>query len=112
MPQGRLLRQDDITQDSIKATAQKKLDKGTFQALTGEHGVLPAGALPSVKAANEQGQKAVLAALDDDKGPIVKAKAKAKAKAKEEAEKVEPKTVQELGSQRFRAFYYVNPISS
>ena len=87
MPQGRLLRQDDVTADTLKATATKKLDKDMFSALTGENGPLPTGALPSVKAATEQGQKAVLAALDDESKTVQKAKKQTRKAEDKEPEK-------------------------
>ena len=97
MPQGRLLRQDDVTADTLKATATKKLDKDMFSALTGENGPLPTGALPSVKAATEQGQKAVLAALDDESKTVQKAKKQTRKAEDKEPEKVTPKTPLEWG---------------
>ena len=97
MPQGRLIRQDDLTADTLKATATKKLDKDMFSALTGGHGALPTGALPSVKAATEQGQKAVLAALDDEVKTVNKAKKQPRKQDEKEAEKVTPKTTLEWG---------------
>lgn len=97
MPQGRLLRQDDVTADSVKATAVKKLDKDMFSALTGENGLLPTGALPSVRAATEQGQKAVMAALDDESKNVQKAKKPTRKAEDKEPEQVTPKTVLEWG---------------
>ena len=99
MPQGRVIRQDDVTADSLKAKATKTLDDNMFAALTGESGPLPCGALPSVKAATEQGQKAVLEALDDTSKTIVKEK-KRKPNPSEAAEPVKPKTLLEWGPQK------------
>ncbi|CAL1160360.1 unnamed protein product [Cladocopium goreaui] len=99
MPKGRLLRQDELVSESVSTKATKKLDQGLFNALTAEEGgILPAGALPAVKAASEAGQRAVLSALDDDGKQVMKPKRQQKAKPGE-AEKISPKTVLESGSQ-------------
>jgi len=99
MPKGRLLRQDELVSESVSTKATKKLDQGLFNALTAEEGgILPAGALPAVKAASEAGQRAVLSALDDDGKQVMKPKRQQRAKPGE-AEKISPKTVLESGSQ-------------
>lgn len=110
MPQGRLLRQDDETGEETRASAKKKLSKDVFNALTGETGPLPAGALPAIKAASEQGKIAMFQALEDDgKGSARVAKPK-KAKAQKgagEAEQVEPKSITQSGPQRpFLGYQY------
>lgn len=102
MPQGRLLRQDDETGEETRASARKKCSQDVFNALTGDTGPLPAGALPNIKAASEQGKIAMFQALEDDgKGAARVAKPKkAKApKAAGEAEQVEPKTITQSGPQ-------------
>ena len=105
MPQGRVLRQDDVTADALKAKATKSLDDKMFGALTGESGPLPCGALPSVKAATEQGQRAVLEALDDNAKTVTKEK-KRKPDPSPAAEPVQPKTLLEWGPQKtFECFY-------
>ena len=99
MPQGRLLRQDDTTTYSLKVSGSKKLDQQMFAALTAEEGgPLAAGALPSVKAASEQGSRAVMQALDDDKTTVIKPKKPKPAKATEE--QVVPKTALQPGPQK------------
>ena len=105
MPQGRVLRQDDVTADSLKAKATKALDENMFAAMTGESGPLPCGALPAVKAATEQGQKAVLEALDDTSKAVVKEKKKKKTDQAAEAEPVKPKTLLEWGPQKIWGQY-------
>ena len=94
MPKGRVLRQDDLVRDSLKATASKKLDDTMMKALTGEEGPLACGALPAVKAASIEGQKAVLRALDEDGKAVEKVKKANKRKA-EDPEEVHPKTILE-----------------
>ena len=69
--------------------------------LTGEHGPLPTGACPAVLAARAEGQKNILAALDDEKKTI---KGKPKKPKKEDQDgdggkEVVPKTAEESGSQ-------------
>lgn len=100
MPQGRMIRQDDEVADQVKVSAQKRLNNELFDAMTGENGVLPAGALPSVKTATEAGQRALQEALDDD-GKAVTARSKKRPKKAEtnDAEEVTPKTTLESGSQ-------------
>eukprot|EP00438_Fugacium_kawagutii_P015110 Skav214601 [mRNA] locus=scaffold57:783253:786317:+ [translate_table: standard] len=96
-PLDRLLRQDDETGEQTKATARKRLSQDMFNALTGETGPLPAGALPSIKAASEQGKVAMFQAMDDDGKEAAKVGKPKKAKQQKngEAEEVEPKTVAE-----------------
>eukprot|EP00438_Fugacium_kawagutii_P031410 Skav205760 [mRNA] locus=scaffold1714:252812:253177:- [translate_table: standard] len=98
MPQGRILRQDDITEEALKVKGTKKLNKELFGALTGENGPLPSGVLPSIKAASEQGQKALMQAVADDGKAVAKPK-KQKTPKKEETEEVVPKTTAEPGPQ-------------
>ena len=96
MPKGRVVRKDEKTSESMKVEAQKKLDRGMLNAITAEDGVLPAGALPTVKANSAAGAQALQAALEDDKNAV--AKPKPKKTKREEAENVEPKTVLQWGS--------------
>lgn len=97
MPSGRMLRRDDKTSETLKATASRNLDQPLLDALTcDETGVLPAGALPGVKAASEAGQRAVLQALQGDDSKVEKLKQRRKEK---EAEPVEPKTTLMPGPQ-------------
>lgn len=100
MPQGRTIRQDDETEEQIKVAAKKRLNNDMFSALTDENGVLPAGALPAVKAASEAGQKALREALDDENKVTAKPKRRAKPKEDENAEEVTPKTPMESGPPR------------
>ena len=70
-----------------------------FAALTAEEGgPLAAGVLPSVKAASEQGSRAVMQALDDDKTTVIKPKKPKPAKSTEEP--VVPKTALQPGLQK------------
>ena len=101
MPKGRLVRQDDLVSDSVKAKATKKLDETLFNALTAEEGgILPTGSLPSIKATSEAGQRAIVCALGDESKAVPKPKKAAKPKGGE-AEKVTPKTIHEPGPQKF-----------
>ena len=100
MPKGRLVRQDDLVSDSVKARATKKLDETLFNALTAdEGGVLASGALPHIKAASEGGQRAIASALGDESKAVPKSKKIPKPKGGE-AEKITPKTVPEPGPQK------------
>jgi len=100
MPKGRLVRQDDLVSDSVKARATKKLDETLFNALTAdEGGVLASGALPHIKAASEGGQRAIASALGDESKAVPKPKKIPKPKGGE-AEKITPKTVHEPGPQK------------
>ena len=99
MPQGRLLRQDDSTRDSLKVAGAKKLDQEMFSALTAEEGgPLAAGVLPHVKAATEAGARKVMQALDDDRSTVIKPKKLKAPKATEE--QVVPKTPLQSGPQQ------------
>eukprot|EP00435_Cladocopium_sp_Y103_P013278 s4214_g3.t1 len=93
MPQGRMVRQDDITAEQLRLKAKKAATPELVNALTSDEGPLPNGALPAVKAATEQGTKNLFSALDDDNKNLVKPK-KIK-RAKEEAVEVKPKTWKE-----------------
>lgn len=96
MPKGRVVRQDDMTSESLKVMAAKKLDRDLLNAMTGEEGPLPPGLLPAVKATGNGGQK-LFEALDDEKRKVNKqANPKKKAQANEAAE-VEPKTTLQWG---------------
>ena len=100
MPRGRLVRQDDLVSGSVKATAVKKLNQPLFNALTAdEGGVLPSGALPSIKAASEGGQRAIASALGDEAKAAPKPKKAPKPKGSE-AEEITPKTVHQPGPQK------------
>ncbi|CAK9062466.1 30S ribosomal protein S6, partial [Durusdinium trenchii] len=100
MPSGRMLRRDDKTSETLKATASRNLDQPLLDALTcDETGVLPAGALPGVKAASEAGQRAVLQALQGDDSKVEKLKQRRKEK---EAEPVEPKTTLMKGQEKLQ----------
>lgn len=79
-------------------TAKKKVDKALFGALTGEAGPLANGVLPSIKAASEQGQKALMQAVADDGKAVSKAK-RPKPPKSEVTEEVVPKTTIEPGPQ-------------
>lgn len=59
------MREDHTTEEMIEANAKCKVDNQVFSALTNEDGLLPAGAVPVAKTANEAGAKALLKALDD-----------------------------------------------
>ncbi|CAK9043898.1 Uncharacterized protein SCF082_LOCUS25020 [Durusdinium trenchii] len=96
MPQGRVVRQDDSTSELLKVQAQKKLDRGMLNEMTGDDGPLQAGALPAVKAASIGGAQALLKALDDDGKKVTKPPKRRK--DEETAEPVKPKTILELGS--------------
>lgn len=97
MQSGRVVRQDNLTKESMKASATTG-DQNMFRALTDEGG-LSAGALPGVKAATEAGAKKMLQMLDDESRAVAKAKPKARARVPEEAEQVVPKTTLEWGAQ-------------
>lgn len=99
MPQGRVVRQDDSTSELLKVQAQKKLDRGMLNEMTGDDGPLQAGALPAVKAASIGGAQALLKALDDDGKKVTKPPKRRK--DEETAEPVKPKTILELGPQHF-----------
>ena len=94
MPQGRVVRQDDESKESMKATADALCDQPMFKAMTSEDGPLPAGALPALKCASENGVKKIWQSLDDEKKAVAKVKAdpKKKPKQKDESELVKPKT--------------------
>lgn len=95
MPVGRMLREDQIVKESMKARGKTQSDKAMMDALTGADGILSAGALPGVKAASEEGQKKLLQMMDDENKPVKKAP---KVKNKEDetkAEAVKPKTTHE-----------------
>ena len=96
MPEGRQVRQDDETGERMSVTAQKKLGKELFAAMTGEDGPLAAGALPAIKAATENGAKSVFQALDDDNKTVARPKKIPKPKTSE-PEEVVPKTISESG---------------
>lgn len=72
MPQGRRVRQDDETRESLKIRAEKKLSRSMLNAMTGEEGPLQAGALPSVKAQSVAAQQHLHQALDDDGRKVAK----------------------------------------
>ncbi|CAK8985783.1 unnamed protein product [Durusdinium trenchii] len=95
MPQGRVVRQDDSTSELLKVQAQKKLDRGMLNEMTGDDGPLQAGALPAVKAASIGGAQALLKALDDDGKKVTKPPKRRK--DEETAEPVKPKTILESG---------------
>ena len=69
-----------------------------FQALIGESGPLPCGALPSVKNIPESGAKKIFQALDEDRKQVEKRKPERK-KKEEESKELEPKSPEELGPQ-------------
>lgn len=97
MPKGRLLRRDDTNRESLKITGDKKLDRSMLNSLVDENsGILPAGALPSTKAASAAGAKSLQEFLDDDK---VEAKGAAKRRrvTPKEPETIEPKTIVQSG---------------
>lgn len=95
MPKGRSIRQDDITSEKLQVKATKDMNRDMLNAMTGEDGPLPSGALPEVKAATAAGQQNLLKALDEDKGKVEKS-AKPK-KRIQPPESVEPKTVLQSG---------------
>lgn len=95
MPQGRVVRQDELTKEKFGAKATSTVDAAMFQALTGEDGPLPSGLLPSIKTATEAGTKKLFQALDDDNKQVIKQKKESKEKDK--SEELKPKTVKESG---------------
>lgn len=97
-PEGRMIRQDDLTQDTLAAKATKECDTAMFQALIGENGPLCCGALPSVKSIPESGAKKIFQALDEERKQVEKTKTE-KRKKEEESKELEPKTPEELGPQ-------------
>ena len=97
MPKGRLIRQDELTQETLKAKASKKVDDAMLEALTGENGPLPAGLLPSIKTATEAGAKKLLTALDDEGKQVAKVARGARTKDTP-SEEVKPKTPLESGT--------------
>lgn len=95
MPQGRVVRQDELTKEKFGAKATSQVDAAMFQALTGEDGPLPAGLLPSIKTGTEAGAKRLFQALDDENKQVVKQKKENKDKDK--SEELKPKTLSESG---------------
>lgn len=65
MPQGRLVRQDNSTSESLGLKGKTECNPDLLQALTSDEGPLKAGMLPGVKAASAEGQKKLLEALDE-----------------------------------------------
>lgn len=62
---GKLMREDHATEESIEAKAKATVENQAFTALTGDEGLLPAGAVPLPKTATEAGAKALMKALDE-----------------------------------------------
>eukprot|EP00435_Cladocopium_sp_Y103_P041279 s1614_g11.t1 len=96
MPAGKVVRQDNVTGEKMTARASSG-DQDMFNAMIQD--VLPSGAVPDVKAANEAGAKKLLQLVDHESRAVAKAKAKPRAAKPEGSEPVEPKTVLESGAQ-------------
>ncbi|CAK9010667.1 Uncharacterized protein SCF082_LOCUS10766, partial [Durusdinium trenchii] len=101
-PEGRMIRQDDLTQDTLAAKATKECDTAMFQALIGENGPLCCGALPSVKSIPESGAKKIFQALDEERKQVEKRKTE-KRKKEEESKELEPKTPEEEANLKLQA---------
>ena len=81
MPEGRMVRSDDITAERLSLEATKKVNAEQVAALISEDGgPLQSGALPQVKADTQAGQQAILQALQEKDERVSKPK---KVKAKE-----------------------------
>ena len=94
MPEGRMVRSDDITGETLSLEGTKKVNSEQVAALISEDGgPLQTGALPQVKADTQAGQQAIMQALQDDE-KVPKSKKKKKEKP-ETTEPVEPKTIKE-----------------
>lgn len=94
MPEGRQVRQDDVTGEKLAMKGTKKLDPSLQNAMTAEDGPLTCGALPAIKAASEAGAKHIFTALDEE-GKLVSKVPKRKTTKEKEGEEVKPKTVLE-----------------
>lgn len=94
MPEGRQVRQDDITGEKLSVKGTKKLDPSLQNAMTAEDGPLSSGALPAIKAASEAGAKHIFTALDEE-GKLVTKVPKRKPKEDKDGEEVKPKTIVE-----------------
>lgn len=93
MPEGRMVRSDDITAERLSLEATKKVNAEQVAALISEDGgPLQSGALPQVKADTQAGQQAILQALQEKDERVSKPK-KVKEKKADSPETVEPKTI-------------------
>lgn len=63
MPEGRIVRQDNSTTESLKASSKTE-DSELFNAMVADDGPLAAGSLPAVRAASEAGCKKLFQSLD------------------------------------------------
>ena len=106
MPDGRTVRQDNVTSETFKASGEKKLSRPMLNALTSEDGPLAPGALPAIKAATEAGQKKLLQSLDEEKDSL-KRKPEPPKEDAPELEDVTPKTPKEPGSYFYRTQTHV-----
>ena len=95
MPVGRMLREDQVVKEGMTARGTTSADKAMMDALCGAEGIMAAGALPSVKAASEEGQKKLLQAMDDEGKPVKKAPKNKNKETEENPEPVRPKTTAE-----------------
>ena len=103
MPSGRLVREDNITGESMTLGSSKSCSEAMQQALTGDGGPLPAGLLPSIKTETAEGQRRLFEKLDEGKD-VAMAKRAAKKKKKteeEESKELEPKALLESGTKHF-----------
>lgn len=96
MPKGKIVRQDDRTSEKTSLKATTNVDSEGLLAMTGDGGCFQPGALPSVVAASEGGAQKLLAALDDERKSVTKAK-RVKPE-KNDMEDVKPQTPLEPGA--------------
>eukprot|EP00438_Fugacium_kawagutii_P008777 Skav220297 [mRNA] locus=scaffold2356:69318:70939:+ [translate_table: standard] len=94
MRKAREVTKREVTEEKTKLKGEVECDDAMVRALVGEDGVLQAGQLPNMKAANASGQKALLDGLAEES--VVAKKAKRNTTQQEggsAAEAVEPETM-------------------
>ena len=109
MPSGRMVRRDNSSEEASKLTATSNVSKEVVKALTEEGGPMAPGALPTIKAASEEGQKKLLESLHAESDKIKKT-AKPKEKAnKDQTVELVPKTMKErLSPSAFRYSFSIH----
>lgn len=96
MPQGRVVRQDDVCKESFGVKGTKNLNREMLDALIDPEGPLAAGMQPAVKAATEAGAKKLAASLDDA-NVVARPKTKQPKEKSKDVVEVEPSSLLEWG---------------